>query len=162
MNTVSSALANNLRAVFFGGNWSVSDMQSALEDTPWTLAVANNGNANSIADLVMHIGYYLRPAREVLEGKPLVGKDADSFKTPSITSQAEWDSFVRQTMEAAEALAVVIERQDDDSLFKNFHGTTYGTVFRNLMGVIEHTHYHLGQIVLLKKMAAVAPSSVGT
>jgi hypothetical protein len=31
----------------------------------------------------------------------------------------------------------------------------YGSVLRNIMGVIEHTHYHLGQIVLLKKSSMV-------
>jgi len=28
----------------------------------------------------------------------------------------------------------------------------YGNYFRNIVGVIEHIHYHLGQIVLIKKI----------
>ena len=30
----------------------------------------------------------------------------------------------------------------------------YGNYFRNLTGIIEHLHYHLGQIVLIKKLIA--------
>jgi len=28
----------------------------------------------------------------------------------------------------------------------------YGNYYRNFHGIIEHCHYHLGQIVLIKKM----------
>ncbi|HAI83731.1 MAG TPA: DUF1572 domain-containing protein, partial [Chitinophagaceae bacterium] len=27
-----------------------------------------------------------------------------------------------------------------------------GTYYRNILGLIEHTHYHLGQIALIKKI----------
>jgi hypothetical protein len=33
-----------------------------------------------------------------------------------------------------------------------FSQKKYGTYYRNLMGVIEHSHYHLGQISLIRKM----------
>jgi hypothetical protein len=33
----------------------------------------------------------------------------------------------------------------------DFDDGKYGTVLRNILGLIEHTHYHLGQIVILKK-----------
>ncbi|MDQ1090003.1 hypothetical protein QE390_004607 [Siphonobacter sp. SORGH_AS 1065] len=35
---------------------------------------------------------------------------------------------------------------------KTFVDEKYGTYYRNLHGMIEHTHYHLGQIVLIKKI----------
>ena len=35
---------------------------------------------------------------------------------------------------------------------KEFFHEKYGNYYRNLHGVIEHAHYHLGQIALIKKM----------
>jgi hypothetical protein len=37
-------------------------------------------------------------------------------------------------------------------LWENFTSEKYGNYYRNLQGIIEHTHYHLGQIVIIKKM----------
>lgn len=41
---------------------------------------------------------------------------------------------------------------DDRILDKPFIDEKYGSYIRNIEGVIEHSYYHLGQIVLLKKM----------
>ncbi|MGN6163930.1 MAG: hypothetical protein ACTHOF_05245 [Flavisolibacter sp.] len=40
----------------------------------------------------------------------------------------------------------------DSKLDEIFVDEKYGTYYRNLQGIIEHTHYHLGQIVLIKKL----------
>ena len=45
-----------------------------------------------------------------------------------------------------------MEKLSDDKLFDNFADPKYGSYYRNLQGIVEHTHYHLGQIVLLKKI----------
>ena len=37
-------------------------------------------------------------------------------------------------------------------LWETFADEKYGHYYRNLHGIIEHTHYHLGQIVLIKKL----------
>jgi hypothetical protein len=45
-----------------------------------------------------------------------------------------------------------IEQMQDDMFDKPFIDAKYGTVLRNIEGVIEHSYYHLGQITLIKKM----------
>jgi hypothetical protein len=40
----------------------------------------------------------------------------------------------------------------DAKLTEYFSEEKYGNWYRNLHGIIEHAHYHLGQIVLLKKL----------
>jgi hypothetical protein len=52
----------------------------------------------------------------------------------------------------AEKLEVLIETMPEEKLYQNFEEEKYGNYYRNLTGMIEHTHYHLGQIVLIKKM----------
>jgi len=52
----------------------------------------------------------------------------------------------------AEKLAGLIEKFPDEKLDDPFANDKYGTYYRNMAGIIEHTHYHLGQIAIIKKM----------
>lgn len=49
-------------------------------------------------------------------------------------------------------LFYTLETLDEAKLFEDFADPKYGNYYRNLHGIIEHTHYHLGQIVLIKKL----------
>jgi hypothetical protein len=51
-----------------------------------------------------------------------------------------------------EAFTSMIEGFSDERLEEIFLEKRYGSIYRNLHGNMEHMHYHLGQIVLLKKM----------
>ena len=37
-------------------------------------------------------------------------------------------------------------------LWENMSDEKYGNYYRNVHGIIEHSHYHLGQILLVKKL----------
>jgi len=87
-----------------------------------------------------------------LQGGPLEGKDELSFAHPSIQSQADWEAILQQTWSEAEAFAQLIEQLPEDILSADFGDPKYGSYYRNLHGIVEHTHYHLGQIVLIKKI----------
>jgi len=52
----------------------------------------------------------------------------------------------------AEKFASLAEKLSDEQLQAGFVDEKYGNYFRNLLGMIEHSYYHLGQIVLLKKL----------
>lgn len=55
-------------------------------------------------------------------------------------------------MDEAELFAQEIEKLDELKLYDVFSEEKYGNYFRNLLGIIEHSHYHLGQISLIKKL----------
>ena len=46
----------------------------------------------------------------------------------------------------------MIEQLADEKLDSSFVDEKYGTYQRNIEGMIEHSYYHLGQIVLIKKV----------
>jgi len=51
-----------------------------------------------------------------------------------------------------EQLANQIESMSDEVLNQSFIDEKYGNFLRNFDALIEHSYYHLGQIVLIKKM----------
>ncbi len=151
MSTVQS-LAKNYRAVYFGKNWTASNIKEQLEDVTWQEATKAVYGLNTIAVLLNHLHYYTRVATKVLEGGPLVGSDKLSFDHEPITSHTDWVQFKTIRYEEAEKFAGLLEKLEEDTLWKNFGNKDYGHYYRNLQGTIEHAHYHLGQIVYLKKI----------
>jgi hypothetical protein len=59
---------------------------------------------------------------------------------------------LNKTWQDTELLASLVEHLPESKLNEIFSQEKYGTYYRNLHGVIEHTHYHLGQIILIKKL----------
>lgn len=152
MNRTSTEIAKHLREVFFGGNWTWSNLKEQLSDVSWEEALEQRYGLNNIATLTYHIGYFVDVQVKVLKGGPLVGKDSESFTHPAIESVADWTSMKESILNAAESLASEVEQLDDQQLWEDFTDTKYGIYYRNLSGLIEHSHYHLGQISWMKKI----------
>lgn len=154
---VSNEIASHLRGVFFGGNWTWVNMKTTLEDVSWQQATEKVGSLNTIAVLVYHTNYYVGAILHVLQGLPLTAHDKYAFDCPPITDAASWESLVHKSLTEARALAELVEQLPDEKLHDIFAEEKYGTYYRNLHGLIEHTHYHLGQIALIKKMLQEKP-----
>ena len=153
MNTqTASQIARHLRQVFTGGNWTSVNLKDTLHGIHLAEALAKPGGCNSIAVLVFHIHYYVSAISRVLNGQPLDAHDRFSFDLPELADEAAWLRLQESTLEDALTLAGKIEMLSDQQLHDVFVEEKYGTMYRNLHGLIEHTHYHLGQISLLKKM----------
>ena len=145
-------IAKLLRDVHFGGNWTSSNLTDHLSGLTWQQATTRVQSFHPIATLVYHMNYYVAATLQVLEGGPLDAKDEFSFDHPPIECQDDWEQLLRKTWDDAEQVASLIERLPESKLWENFVDERYGTYFRCLHGPIEHCHYHLGQIVLIKKM----------
>ena len=148
---IATQLAQNIRGIFFGGNWTVSNLKDVLSDLHWEQACKKDPNSNSIIALVYHISYFVTAATNVLEGRPINASDKFSFDHPSISSQEEWNEFLDKIYQDAENLATLVESLTDKKVWEVFEEEKYGNYFQNIVGIIEHAHYHLGQIVILKK-----------
>ncbi|MEN9522148.1 MAG: hypothetical protein RL065_525 [Bacteroidota bacterium] len=153
MNSFSQLTSQNFRAIFFGGNWTVTNLKEVLSDITIDEANKKNDYFNSILALTFHINYFIADALiPVLEGKPLEAHDKFSFDYPELNSENEWQVFQQKIFADAENATQLIAELSDEKLVEDFVDKKYGTYFRNIHGIIEHTHYHLGQIVILKKL----------
>lgn len=150
--TRTMRLAAHLRQVYFGGNWSASCLEDHLKDLPFDKATARKGDLNTIATLLYHIDYYVKAQLDVLQLGVLTAHDSKSMACPPIRSDSDWHMLRSSAMRNAEALAAKIENLPEDQLDEVFLEEKYGTYERNFLGLIEHCHYHLGQIALLRKL----------
>lgn len=149
---LTTHIAKHLRDVYFGGNWTWSSLKEHLADVTWQQATTKVYSFNTIVALVYHINYFVSAATKVLQGGPLDAHDKYSFDHPPIQSQEDWEKMLDKTWADAEHFAHLIEQLPESKLGETFMDEKYGNYYRNLCGIIEHVHYHLGQIVLIKKM----------
>lgn len=145
-------LARHFREIYFGGNWTGSNLKDNLEGITWQQATTKVHSFNTIAVLVFHTGYYVTAVLKVFQGEPLNAHDKFSFNLPPVTSEKDWEELIRKTFSEAEQLAKLIENLPESKLWDNLADEKYGNYYRNINGIINHTHYHLGQITLIKKL----------
>ncbi|HEX5653824.1 MAG TPA: DinB family protein [Chitinophagaceae bacterium] len=151
---LTAQIAKHFRDLHFGGNWTAVNLKETLADIDWQQASTQVFSFNTIATLVYHTNYYVGIVMKVIEGKPLDAKDKYSFELPPIQSQEDWEKLLAKTWNEAEKFVKVIEQFPENRLEETFIHEKYGNYYRNFHGIIEHTHYHLGQIVLIKKILA--------
>jgi hypothetical protein len=149
---LSSQIAKLIRAVYFGGNWCAVNLKDSLAGLDWRQATTKVYSFNTIATLVYHMNYYVTAASEVLEGKPLDAHDKYSFDLPPVSSQQDWGKLLDKFWTDAENFASLVEQLPESKFEETFSDEKYGNYYRNIHGVIEHNHYHLAQIVLIKKL----------
>ncbi len=145
-------IAKHFKETFFGGNWTAVSLKETLQDITWQQATTKVYNFKTIATLVFHINYYVSGVLEIFKGKPLLIKDEFSFSHPPIDSKEDWDIFLASIFKDAKIVASEIEKLPENIFLKPFTNKKHGNYYRNLHGIIEHTYYHTGQIVLIKKI----------
>ncbi len=149
---VAQQIAKHFREIHFGGNWTESDIRSQLADVTWEEAIARVYDLNTIAMLTYHIHYYVATVLNVLQGGALEGSDKNSFDHPPIASESDWENLRQQVMDDAGIFARLLDELPENRLWENIGPEKYGSYYRNLHGIIEHSHYHLGQIALIRKI----------
>jgi|SRR5690554_947081 len=149
----STQIANRVREVILNGTWIANtNFKDQLADSDWQRTTKKVDSLNTIADLAQHIHYYISGILNVFNGGTLDIKDQFSFNFPPIESQEQWNLFLDKFWNDSEDFARRVEAMSDEKLDSVFVDEKYGSFRRNIEAVIEHSYYHLGQIVLIKKM----------
>lgn len=149
----SFSLANRFREVVLNGRWVANtNYHDQLTQIPFEVAVARGVGLNTIAILAQHIHYYIKGIAVVLKGGVLSISDKYSFDFPAFENSLQWHEFLNRFWTDAEELAVYTEHLSDEQLKAVFSDEKYGTYQRNIEAMIEHSYYHLGQIVLIRKV----------
>jgi hypothetical protein len=119
------------------------------------MATKKVDDLNTILALSYHIHYYLKGTMDALKDGNLTIRDKYSFDHPEVKTESKWQEFQNNLWEETKEFITLIENLDDSLLYKYFIEEKYGSYYRNFAGIIEHTHYQLGQIALVKKLILI-------
>ncbi|WP_379091479.1 DinB family protein [Pedobacter sp. UC225_65] len=151
--TRNLTIANRLREVLLDGKWIANtNYKEQVSSINWQEAIQKVADLNTIAALTYHINYYLEGLLAAFEHGKLDISDKYSFDLPEIVSEQQWKTLVSRFLANAERFVDTVAKMDDQLFDQAFMEERYGTYLRNIEGVIEHSYYHLGQIVLIRKM----------
>lgn len=149
----ATVIANRFRETILNGTWIANtNYKDQLAGLDYQTATTKVNSLNTIAILAQHIHYYIDGILNVFKGGTLDIKDKYSFDFPVIESQKQWDDFLAKFWNDSEEFANMIQQMPDEKLKAVFIDAKYGTFQRNIDAMIEHSYYHLGQIVLIKKI----------
>lgn len=148
-------IAHRLSEVLLNGTWIANtNFKTQIKSIDYKEATYKLDNLNTVAALTFHINYYLEGILNVFNGGALNIKDTHSFNVPAIHTQEEWEVLLHSFLSNSEKFIVLVSSMDEALLDTIFVNERYGTYERNIEGVIEHCYYHLGQVVLIRKLIA--------
>lgn len=145
-------IAQHVLDVHAGDNWTEVTIQQTLQDVTFReAALVTPASPNSIAMLLHHLTFYnevvLQRLLDIYHPIP----QSNGFDMRPVTSEEAWQQLQHKNLQSAHALAEGILQFPVSRLFElTANGKT--TYYKNLHGIAEHAHYHLGQMVILKKL----------
>ena len=149
---LTERISQHVEGIFFGGNWTSVNYSGQLEDITVEEALEQVGPLNTVAVLTFHVAYFVRELVKMIKGGPLEAKDKLSFEIPPIYTQQDWDKVRDGLFTDAHELIAAIKEMPADRLSQFLGDEKYGDFYYNIHGIIEHAHYHLGQIAIIRKI----------
>ena len=145
-------IAQHILEVHEGDNWTDVNIKTTLEDVNHKEATTvTKASYNTIAALVHHLSFYNDVVMQRLAGINPVITEANGFDLPAIKNEHDWKKLKERNLESARKLAEAVKKFPEEKIFEPTI-TGHTTHYKTLHGIAEHAHYHLGQIVLLKKL----------
>ena len=150
-------IADQLRRAFYGEAWSGPSVKEVLEGVTAEMAAKRPiQDAHSIWELVRHITAWVDIVRRRVEGEDVKVTEDINFPPVKDTSESAWTESLRR-MEQAEAelqktiLGISQSRLEQPAVEGG------SSVYNQVHGAIQHSLYHAGQIMLLKKAVNTLP-----
>lgn len=145
----TSLIAEQLRRAYRGPAWHGPPLKAILLDVGEKKAMERPPNgAHSIHEIVLHIAAWMRIARERLSATKAreVGEEED-WPEPI----GSWTETLQAFDQEERELEETIRRFPVGRLHEQAPATEPQTFYVLLHGIVQHTLYHAGQIVLLNK-----------
>lgn len=149
---ITEQIAQHLTDVHNGDNWTDVNIKQTLADVSFEEAMMQTAaSVNTIAMLLHHISFWNRVVAERAAGKvPVIGAD-NGFAIQPIDSEAKWKALQEDNIKSANELSAAIRLFGEEKLALPIL-PEHSSAYKNFQGQVEHVHYHLGQIVMIKKL----------
>jgi len=148
-STEVSRIADQLHRAYRGPAWHGPSLKAILtEVTEDRAAIRPASGAHSIWEIVLHITAWLRIGRERLTApEARIVSDEEDWPEPG----RSWTETLVALETEERALEEAILRFPDERLQERAPAAEPQTFYVLLHGVVQHTLYHAGQIIVLNK-----------
>ena|ERR1700759_5391407 len=149
---ILDAIAAHINDVYNGENWTDVSIADTIKDVSWQRAQQQTiGSKNTIASLLHHIYYWNRIMLERVKGNNPSVPNTNGFDVNELKNENDWNALKETTRQSFIKLADAVKNFPQEKLFET-SPTGKSSYYKNLQGIVEHAHYHLGQMVILKKL----------
>ncbi len=151
MNTTTT-IAENLLTCFEGNNWTSVTIADTIKDVNWQQAQQRTAaSSNTIASLIHHLCYWNFVLLQRSKGKNPVIPESNGFDVKAFENETDWNELKEETHQSFIKLADAIKNFDEEKLNETY-AEGKSSYYKNFNGIVEHAYYHLGQIVIIKKL----------
>jgi uncharacterized damage-inducible protein DinB len=148
----SQRIATLYQSVYDGSPWIDITILEVVKDIDCNDALKKiRPDFNSIWEIVNHIISWRKNVLQRVQGKILITPNHNYFETVTETSQEDWQNALKKLEESQQEWVKFLDSFDETDFEKIYpnNGMTY---YEHIHGIIQHDIYHLGQIVILKKL----------
>jgi uncharacterized damage-inducible protein DinB len=148
----SVRISNLYQSIYNGNPWLEVTLAHTLENVTAEQAYRKiNPNLNTIWEIVNHLIQWRRNILRRVEGETVLTPDHNYFVPILDPSEAAWEQSLQSLAKSQELWNAFFESFDDADLAKIYVNNGH-TFYEHIHGIIQHDVYHLGQIVILKKL----------
>ena len=149
---IKNLIAEHITAVYAGNNWTDVCISGTLEDVSWQEAQkVTPASVNTIAALVNHLCYWNEVLLLRAEGKNPSIPESNGYDVKELKDESEWNNLKGETHQSFIKLADAVKNFNEENL-EGTYTAGKSSYYKNFQGIVEHAHYHLGQIVIIKKL----------
>lgn len=149
---IKDKVADAVLDVFFGDNWADVNIKNTLKEVDFQTAQKQVPfTENTIAKIIYHLKYSNEIVAARAAGKAVsYDNEKEGFAAPTLNNNTEWQNLIEETYTSAKKLAEAVRNFDTEKLDEPIVAG-FSTAYKNFQGIAEHAHYHLGQMVMIKK-----------
>lgn len=140
------------QSVYNGNPWIDINIIDTLKSfTAKEAFTKSKPNVNSVWEIVNHMIQWRFNVVQRIQGKILTSPENNYF-TPIIdNSEQAWKSIL-QDLDESQNLWITVLKNFDEAQFEKVYPNNNHSYYEHIQGIIQHDLYHLGQIVILKKL----------
>ena len=146
-------IADQLKRAFHGEAWSGPSVKESLEGVTAEMAFEQAlPEAHSIWELVHHITAWVQFVhKRVVSGESVNVTQELNFPPVNDKSEGAWQESITKMEAAEEALRKAILDFPESRLNEIFHAQSGTSYYIQMHGAVQHSLYHAGQIILMKR-----------
>ena len=151
----TARLADQLERSLRGGAWHGPALLPSVDGLDAVAATAHPvAGAHSIHEIVWHAAFWLDVAHQRITGAPAAALTAEAdWPAPGGDAGELWQQALARLEEAHRRLHAAVLALPDERLDEPVTGSD-PSVRGLLLGVLQHSAYHAGQLVLLRRALA--------